>query len=263
MTIAAAGWAWSGDAGRFAVVLVLATPCPLLIAPPVVFLAGMSRASRSGIIIRGGDVLERLAEFWSVALDKTGTLTSGEPSLVEVRPEPPHTGEEVQRWAAWAERYSSHGLAHSVIEPSRDAGPVLETAHAAQEQATNGVTARLPSGEVLTGRRSYVGERTLPAIALTEDLTMATWPWRDDDPADRLLCMLDAMAERVGRERHHMTIRREGLQGHPVDGLIRLCETADLVGVAARGHGAIAGMLLGSVSRRLINHSHRSDAVLL
>ena len=162
LIIAAAAWAWSGDAGRFAAVLVLATPCPLLIAPPVAFLAGMSRASRSGIIIRGGDVLERLAEVRAVAFDKTGTLTSGEPTLVEVRSEPPHTGEEVLRWAASAEQYSSHVLARSVIEASRDAGLVLETAHEAQEQATHGVTARLPSGEVVIGKRSYVGERTGP-----------------------------------------------------------------------------------------------------
>lgn len=162
LIIAAAAWAWSGDAGRFAAVLVLATPCPLLIAPPVAFLAGMGRASRSGIIIRGGDVLERLAEVRAVAFDKTGTLSVGHPSLVEVRAEPSHSGEEVLRLAASAEQYSSHVLASSVIEAAREAGLVLESSDEAQERATHGVTARLPSGEVVIGKRSYVGEQAGP-----------------------------------------------------------------------------------------------------
>ena len=97
---------------------------------------------------------------------------------------------------------------------------------------------------------------------LPEDLSIATWPWRDDDPADPVLAMLDHMAGQVGRDFPLMTIHRQVLQGHPVDELIRLSETADLVVVGARGHGAIAGMLLGSVSRRLINHSHCSVAVV-
>ncbi|WP_371327699.1 cadmium family heavy metal-translocating P-type ATPase [Humibacillus sp. DSM 29435] len=148
LIIAAAAWAWSGDAGRFAAVLVLATPCPLLIAPPVAFLAGMGRASHSGIIIRGGDVLERLAEVRAVAFDKTGTLTVGHPALVEVRAEPSHTGEEVLRLAASAEQ-------------------LLESSHEAQERATHGVTARLPSGEVVIGKRSYVAEQTGPIEAVS------------------------------------------------------------------------------------------------
>lgn len=97
---------------------------------------------------------------------------------------------------------------------------------------------------------------------LPEDLSIAAWPWRDDDPADPVLAMLDSMAELVGRDFPLVTIRRQVLQGHPVDELIRLSESADLVVVGARGHGAIAGMLLGSVSRRLINHSHCSVAVV-
>ena len=76
------------------------------------------------------------------------------------------------------------------------------------------------------------------------------------------MAMLEAMAEMVGRDHPLVTIQRQVLQGHPVDELIRLSETAELVVVGARGHGAIAGLLLGSVSRRLINHSHCSVAVV-
>ena len=97
---------------------------------------------------------------------------------------------------------------------------------------------------------------------LPEDLSISAWPWRDDDPADPVMAMLEAMAEMVGRDHPLVTIQRQVLQGHPVDELIRLSETAELVVVGARGHGAIAGLLLGSVSRRLINHSHCSVAVV-
>ena len=147
--------------------LVLATPCPLLIAAPVSFLAGMGRASRTGIVVRGGDVLERLARVRTVAFDKTGTLTNGRPSLVEIRPAAPHTEQEVLRLAASAEQYSSHVLARSVIEAAESAGLVLDRAESAQERATHGVAAQLPSGEVVIGKRSYVAEFAGPIAAAT------------------------------------------------------------------------------------------------
>lgn len=168
LLIAALAWWWSGDAGRFGAVLVLATPCPLLIAAPVSFLAGMGQASRNGIVVRGGDVLERLARVRTVAFDKTGTLTEGRPALVEVRPQAPHTEQEVLRLAASAEQYSSHVLAHSVIEAAEASGLVLERADWAEEQATHGVSAQLPSGDVVIGKRSYVAQHAgpIPATAL-------------------------------------------------------------------------------------------------
>ncbi len=164
LLIAALAWWWSGDASRFAAVLVLATPCPLLIAAPVSFLAGMGRASRHGIIVRGGDVLERLAEVRVAAFDKTGTLTEGRPSLVEVRPTAPYDSQDVLRLAASAEQYSSHVLARSVIEAAATAGLDLEQTSDAQERATHGVRAALPSGEVVIGKRSYVAESAGPIV---------------------------------------------------------------------------------------------------
>ena len=83
----ALAWWLSGDPARFAEVLVVATPCPLIIAAPVAFMAGMSRAARDGIIIRSSATLEKLHRVRAFAFDKTGTLTRGEPTLVDVRPE--------------------------------------------------------------------------------------------------------------------------------------------------------------------------------
>src|SRR5690606_37143290 len=89
-SLALAGVAWlvSGEPARFAEVLVLATPCPLLIAAPVAFVGGMSRAARNGLIVKGGAVLERLSRARTVAFDKTGTLTRGTPEVTDLRPQP-------------------------------------------------------------------------------------------------------------------------------------------------------------------------------
>ncbi len=165
--LAGVAWWLSGSATRFAEVMVLATPCPLLIAPPVAFLAGMGRASRDGIIIRGGAVLESLARVRAVAFDKTGTLTYGKPALARVQAVAPFGEEEVLRLAASAEQYSTHVLARSVIEAATDRGHELEPATDAEEQATNGVRASLASGVVLVGKHSFVSRATGPFPQVT------------------------------------------------------------------------------------------------
>ncbi len=166
--IAGAAWWFSGSPTRFAEVMVLATPCPLLIAPPVAFLAGMGRASRAGIIVRGGGVLESLARVRAVAFDKTGTLTYGKPALTQVHAVEPFGEDELLRLAASAEQYSTHVLARSVIEAATERRLPLEPATDAEEQATNGVSASLPSGEVLVGKHSFVSRATgpFPQVAL-------------------------------------------------------------------------------------------------
>ncbi len=166
--IAGAAWWLSGSPTRFAEVMVLATPCPLLIAPPVAFLAGMGRASSAGIIIRGGGVLESLARVRAVAFDKTGTLTHGEPALTQVHAMAPFGEDDLLRLAASAEQYSTHVLAQSVIEAATDRGLALEPAADAEEQATNGVRASLASGEVMVGKHSFVAHAAgpFPQVAL-------------------------------------------------------------------------------------------------
>ena len=156
LVIAGAAWLLSGDPVRFAEVLVLATPCPLLIAAPVAFLGGMSRSARNGIIVKGGATLQQLARARSVAFDKTGTLTYGRPRLVAVNPEPPFTADEVLQLAASAEQYSSHVLASAVQAAAVDRGLVLSPADSASEVATNGVQAQLNGHTVLVGKQRFV-----------------------------------------------------------------------------------------------------------
>lgn len=158
LALAAVAWWASGDPVRFAEVLVLATPCPLLIAAPVAFIGGMSRSARNGVIVKGGGVLEQLAAAKTAVFDKTGTLTYGTPTLVAIRPEPGFGEDELLAAVASAEQYSSHVLATSMIEAAKQRGLILVEADRAREAATNGVTARLDGRDVVVGKFAFVQE---------------------------------------------------------------------------------------------------------
>ncbi|MEJ6555000.1 heavy metal translocating P-type ATPase [Microbacterium esteraromaticum] len=156
LLIAGIAWWMAGDPLRFAQVLVLATPCPLLIAAPVAFLGGLSRSAKEGVIVKGGGVIEQLARVRSAAFDKTGTLTQGRPELIEVRAAGGVDADEVLRLAASAEQYSSHVLAEGVRRAAVDRGLRLAPAAHAEEIATNGVTATIEGRVVVVGKPAYV-----------------------------------------------------------------------------------------------------------
>jgi len=156
--LGAVGWIISGSPARFAEVLVVATPCPLLIAAPVAFLGGMSRAARGGIIVKYAGVLELLGRIRTAAFDKTGTLTYGRPALVEIRTTGALDEDEVLRLAASAEQYSSHVLAASVMDAARARLLGFHSASEATEYATHGVRARLDGRDVVVGKPNFVAE---------------------------------------------------------------------------------------------------------
>ena len=160
LSLAIAGIAWlvSGDPVRFAEVLVVATPCPLLIAAPVAFLGGMSRAAKLGLIVKGGGTLEQLARVRSAAFDKTGTLTTGRPQPRAAHPAEGFTEEELLQLAASAEVYSSHVLASAVVGAVRERGIPLLAVESAAESATNGVEAVVARGTVRVGKPTWVAE---------------------------------------------------------------------------------------------------------
>lgn len=165
--LGAVGWIISGSPARFAEVLVVATPCPLLIAAPVAFLGGMSRAARGGIIVKYAGVLEQLSRIKTVAFDKTGTLTYGRPALVGVRTAGSFTEDEVLGLAASAEQYSSHVLAASVMEAAHSRGLAFDTATEATEFATHGVRARFDGRDVVVGKPNFVAESS-PGVVETK-----------------------------------------------------------------------------------------------
>ena len=163
LLVAGLAWWYHGDPVVFAEVLVVATPCPLLIAAPVAFLGGMSRAARNGVIIKNAGTLERLAAVRTVAFDKTGTITYGRPELLAVHARPPFPEEELLRLTASAEQYSSHVLSASVRDAALARGLVPAPAEEAHEEATHGVTATVEGRRVVVGKRAHVA-RSAPDV---------------------------------------------------------------------------------------------------
>lgn len=160
---AIAGIAWwvSGDPVRFAEVLVVATPCPLLIAAPVAFMGGMSRSAKAGIVVKDAGTLERLARVRSVAFDKTGTLTYGHPEVVAVHSARSDLSEdEVLRFVGSAEQYSTHVLAAALREEALARGLTLLEATSAREVATHGVSADFSGRAVVVGKPAFVLENS-------------------------------------------------------------------------------------------------------
>ena len=153
LVAAASAWVVSGSAVRAVAVLVVATPCPLLLAAPVAIVSGLSRASRRGVIVRGGGVLENLGNARTMVLDKTGTLTVGRPAVVEVIAAPDEDPVEVLRLCASADQVSPHVLAQAITAEARARHLPLALPHDVAEEPGRGVRA------TVEGRRVEVGKR--------------------------------------------------------------------------------------------------------
>ncbi len=165
--IAGLAWALSGDPVRFAEVLVVATPCPLLIAAPVAFMGGMSSAAKHGIVMKNASSLEKLARARTVAFDKTGTLTGGRPEVIGVHAEPDFESDELLRLVGSVEQYSSHVLAASIAQRAIDSGALLYASIDAEEVATFGVVATVNGRHVVVGKPSFVAEHA-PDVSVRE-----------------------------------------------------------------------------------------------
>jgi heavy metal translocating P-type ATPase len=151
LAIAGLAWLFSGSATRAVAVLVVATPCPLLLAAPVAIVSGLSKTSRIGVLVRGGGALETLGRATTLVLDKTGTLTSGRPRGTDIVTAPGWTVDEVLGLAASADQLSPHVLAAAIVEEARRRGLTLTMPSDAQEEAGIGVSA------LVDGRRVHVG----------------------------------------------------------------------------------------------------------
>jgi heavy metal translocating P-type ATPase len=167
VAIALAAWAASGEAVRFLAVLVVATPCPLLIAIPVAIIGAISLAARRGIIIRDPAILEKIATCRTAIFDKTGTLTYGQPKVTEVLPGPGRTAAEVLRLLGSLERYSKHPLAGAILDAARDAGADLANAAEVSERPGAGLRGTVAGRQVeITGRRQFTAAFPDQAAAL-------------------------------------------------------------------------------------------------
>lgn len=162
--IAIAAWLISGESIRFLEVLVVATPCPLILAAPIAVISGMSRAAKQGIIIKTGSALERLAEAKTFAFDKTGTLTQGELSVDTIKTFHGYKKADVLAAAASLEQSSNHVLAQAIVAKAKADGLKLTKAKHVKEIAGNGVEANVHGQLVLVGRMQLIQKHgvTLP-----------------------------------------------------------------------------------------------------
>jgi heavy metal translocating P-type ATPase len=161
--VAGAAWVLSGDPVRGLAVLVVATPCPLILAAPVALIGGVSRAARRGILMKGGAALEAVSAARTVLFDKTGTLTEGGARLVALRTAPGVEAKDALALTASLEQASHHVLAEAVIGAARQQGVSLHAPSAVRETRGAGVEGMVAGRLLRAGSRRMVwGDRALP-----------------------------------------------------------------------------------------------------
>lgn len=151
--VAVAAWLVTGNAERFLAVVVIATPCPLILAIPVAVIGAISLSARHSIIIKNPAALEQLTSCRTLIFDKTGTLTYGEPTLTEIFPAPGIDSDELLRLTASLEKFSRHPLAGAVVRAAAERRLVLDTAEHIAEKPGAGLVGAVAGRELrITGR---------------------------------------------------------------------------------------------------------------
>ena len=174
VALAGAAWAWTGDPIRAVAVLVVATPCPLILAVPVAIVSGLSRAAKQGILIKGGQALETLARVRSLVIDKTGTLTHGRARVVSIDVASGQSADELLRIAASLDQASKHMIAQAIVEEAQKKGLQLAVPGDVVETAGEGLEGRVEGHHVVVGGYRFVSDKVLGVgLAL----------WRADRPA--------------------------------------------------------------------------------
>jgi heavy metal translocating P-type ATPase len=152
LALAGLGWIVSGEFVRAVAVLVVATPCPLLLATPIAIVAGLSRAARAGVLIREGGALERLGNAGTLLVDKTGTLTTGRSETADIVTADGEDRGELLRLAGSVEQLSPHVLATAIVRAAHDRGLRLTAPTEVTEEPGRGVTGRVDGRLVRVGQ---------------------------------------------------------------------------------------------------------------
>ncbi|HET8528013.1 MAG TPA: heavy metal translocating P-type ATPase [Gaiellaceae bacterium] len=156
LVVAAAAWAISGDPVRALAVFVVATPCPLILAAPIAFMSGLSRAAHAGVVVKGAGTIEQLAAARSVLLDKTGTVTLGRPELDEVVATDGVSPEHTLRLAASLDRLSAHPLAKALVAGAEKRRLSLAIPEQVEESFGHGVRGTVDGHDVLVGSARWL-----------------------------------------------------------------------------------------------------------
>ncbi len=166
LALAAAAWFAGGSFLRALAVLVVATPCPLILAAPTAIIAGVSRAARHGIIVKGGSPLETLARATVLLLDKTGTVTSARPQVVAVETFGQLSSDEIVRLAASLEQVSVHPYAPAILTEARSRAVEPTFPVDAHEQMGTGIAGVVTGHRVAVGQRAFVAPDVSPPPAV-------------------------------------------------------------------------------------------------
>jgi heavy metal translocating P-type ATPase len=163
LLVAGAAWVLSGDAVRALAVVVVATPCPLILAAPIALVSGLSRAARAGVIVKGTGAIETLGQARTVLFDKTGTLTVGTPDVREILASDGVKSGELLRLAASVDRMSAHVLGEALVRAAVEADLTLSAAKNVREEPGQGIQGTVEDRAVAVGSRAYVRAAGIPA----------------------------------------------------------------------------------------------------
>ena len=194
LLLAGGAWALSGDPVRAVAVLVVATPCPLLLAAPIAYISGLARATRVGVVVKGGGALEHLAAARVIMFDKTGTLTRGRPQVVgTVMASEELDADELLRLAASLDQMSPHVLATSIVSAATARGLALELPTDVVEEHGYGLSGLVGPRKVALGKRSWIVPEPAPSWAqrarrrASLDGSMTVFASVDGEPAGAFL----------------------------------------------------------------------------
>lgn len=165
VALAAAAWWFTGDPIRAVAVLVVATPCPLILAVPVALVAGLSRAAHFGVLIKGAKPLESLARIRTLILDKTGTLTDGRPQIMSILTEDGFDEAEVLFYAAALDQASKHPIAAALVAAAKSRGLALPIPEQVVETPGEGVAGLVQDRRVIVGGAGFVAAQAGLAAA--------------------------------------------------------------------------------------------------
>lgn len=185
LVVASAAWLFSSDPVRAVAVLVVATPCPLILAAPIALISGVARAARVGVIVKGGGVIEQLGSARTVLFDKTGTLTRGAVQIERVVPIGRVTEDELLTLAASVEQYSVHVTAVAVVRAARERGLLLLDAIDVVETPGAGIRGRV--GQVMVAVGGAGGDARLTARREQRPGGMVIAVWIDQDLAGEII----------------------------------------------------------------------------
>src|SRR5487761_2658022 len=232
--LAGIAWGISGQLSRAVAVLVVATPCPLILAVPVALVSGLAALTGIGVVVKGGAVLEQLTRCRTLLFDKTGTLTSGRPTLSDVIAGEDQEPSEILRLAASLDQLSSHPLASAIVKAARTRQLILTPPQGVQEQLGRGITGIVDDRFVAVGKAELVGLN--PQDPLSREArrraelvgAMTVFVAIDHAPVG-VLIMTDPI--RVDAARALRSIRRQGIERTVMVTGDRL-EVANLLGAA-------------------------------